>query len=444
MKFSKKLAIAAIPAVMAMSAPQNVNSKLLLMSQEGWEVSFDGAANAFYTHNAAGAFDDATDTNLEQDQATSANTSYTREGDYGVNEEGEDSSNIQVGLLPNVWGMTLKAPTTGGLDMQARIGFYTHIQGGSTASAWNSNGLINNRETNFSVSGDFGTVLMGRTLRLYQQTAILNDQTLFGVGTFAGDSADTTLGRIGAGYLYANFGSQIQWTTPGLGPIGLKVSVNTPEEPDGDDTNFETSSPAIQFIADVSYDLGGLGTYVWFDGHYQYANFTTTGGNTYQDSNGRDNNGAASTSERTAKDGVEVGGLGTGIKLNYANLSFVGAGFFNSGMGMTLGYTGGFDNALNPINYGGYYAQLNVDLGGGTNVGYSWGQNERFGNKQTQAERIATTAPVIAQEHHNAMVWHNVNDNFRLIAEGGYTETRYFQAGSADATTLSLGAFFFW
>ena len=46
MKISKKIAIAAIPAVMAM-ASTNVDSKILLMSQEGWEVSFDGAANAF-------------------------------------------------------------------------------------------------------------------------------------------------------------------------------------------------------------------------------------------------------------------------------------------------------------------------------------------------------------------------------------------------------------
>ena len=52
--FSKKLAIAAIPAVMALSAPQ-AESKILLMSQEGWEVSFDGAANAFIMKNSAEA-----------------------------------------------------------------------------------------------------------------------------------------------------------------------------------------------------------------------------------------------------------------------------------------------------------------------------------------------------------------------------------------------------
>ena len=52
MKISKKIAIAAIPAVMALSAATDADSKILLMSQEGWEVSFDGAANAFVMQNS--------------------------------------------------------------------------------------------------------------------------------------------------------------------------------------------------------------------------------------------------------------------------------------------------------------------------------------------------------------------------------------------------------
>ena len=58
MKISKKIAVAAIPAVMAL-ASTNVDSKILLMSQEGWEVSFDGAANAFVMKNSVS---DAPDT----------------------------------------------------------------------------------------------------------------------------------------------------------------------------------------------------------------------------------------------------------------------------------------------------------------------------------------------------------------------------------------------
>ena len=57
MKISKKIAIAAIPAVMALSAT-SVDSKVLLMSDKGWEVSFDGAANAFYNFTSVGNVDD--------------------------------------------------------------------------------------------------------------------------------------------------------------------------------------------------------------------------------------------------------------------------------------------------------------------------------------------------------------------------------------------------
>ena len=56
MNIKKKIALAAIPAVMALSAT-DVSSKVLLMSDNGWEVSFDGAANAFYNHTSTGTMD---------------------------------------------------------------------------------------------------------------------------------------------------------------------------------------------------------------------------------------------------------------------------------------------------------------------------------------------------------------------------------------------------
>ena len=34
-------------------------------------------------------------------------------------------SSISVGLLPNVWGFTVKAPTKNGLDVSGRLGLYT-------------------------------------------------------------------------------------------------------------------------------------------------------------------------------------------------------------------------------------------------------------------------------------------------------------------------------
>ena len=122
MKISKKIAIAAIPAVMAL-ASTNVDSKILLMSQEGWEVSFDGAANAFIMKNSAS---DA--------PSTSGGAAFTPDAPAGAGVIGSnDDTSIVTGLLPNVWGMTLKAPTANGLDVSARLGLYTHMNGGENS-----------------------------------------------------------------------------------------------------------------------------------------------------------------------------------------------------------------------------------------------------------------------------------------------------------------------
>ena len=56
MNIKKKIALAAIPAVMALSAT-DASSKVLLMSDSGWEVSFDGAANAFHTYTSTGSME---------------------------------------------------------------------------------------------------------------------------------------------------------------------------------------------------------------------------------------------------------------------------------------------------------------------------------------------------------------------------------------------------
>ena len=96
MKISKKIAVAAIPAVMAL-ASTNVDSKILLMSQEGWEVSFDGAANAFIMQNSG--------TNIP---TTAGGTAVTFDGTGGIVNATNSETSIVTGLLPNVWGMTLK------------------------------------------------------------------------------------------------------------------------------------------------------------------------------------------------------------------------------------------------------------------------------------------------------------------------------------------------
>jgi hypothetical protein len=42
------------------------------------------------------------------------------------------------------------------------------------------------------------------------------------------------------------------------------------------------------------------------------------------------------------------------------------------------------------------------------------------------------------------MVWHNINDNLRLVAEYGHVEDEWFDSASRESDAVSVGGFFFW
>jgi len=432
MKISKKIAIAAIPAVMAL-ASTNVDSKILLMSQEGWEVSFDGAANAFIMKNS-----------VSDAPSTSGGAAFTPDTSDGTGVMGgNDDTSIVTGLLPNVWGMTLKAPTANGLDMSARLGLYTHMNGGENSLG---NGQINIRETSGSIAGSFGTVLVGRSLGIHQSNAILNDMLLFGVGAAASaGNSNTTLGRIGLGYLYTDFKPQVAWTLPDLGNgFGAKVAVFDPDDVTADTaaaSATDKSSPRVE--AQITWNgnllATGIGMNLWVDGTFQNTERTAA---------------QATFVEGTAAAGgdddtdVNSSGVGFGAKFTYEGFALVAAGFHGNALGIRGQRTQGADvtvHALDDVgkerkSYGGYI-QGTYSFGQGTNVGYSYGGNylKKTGNDMNNAG--------VMNYHimHSGMIWHNVTDNFRLVAEGGFTEKAWYLADDEQEDSFGgVGAFFFW
>ena len=438
MKISKKIAVAAIPAVMAL-ASTNVDSKILLMSQEGWEVSFDGAANAFIMQNSG--------TNAP---TTSGGTAVSFDGTADIIAADNTETSIVTGLLPNVWGMTLKAPTANGLDMSARLGLYTHMNGGENALG---NGQINIRETSGTISGFFGSVLVGRSLGIHQSNAILNDMLLFGVGASASaGNSNTTLGRIGVGYLYTDFQPMVAWTLPELGNgFAAKVALLDPKDVAADTVaNSATDHSAPRVEAQITWNgdffQTGVGVNLWVDGTYQHTGRTAAETQSRQASAGVDRE----------HDSVESAGVGFGTKLSYEGFSLVATGFYASGLGMrgqhsvlpimqaNLGTpvsTGALDDdGKERKTYGGYI-QGTFDFGQGTNVGYSYGGNY-MRMTGSDMNNLGTTN---ANTMHSGMIWHNVTDNFRLIAEGGYAEKSWYLADDDQEDTFGgVGAFFFW
>ncbi len=439
MNIKRKIAIAAVPAVMAL-ASTSVDSKILLMSQEGWEVSFDGAANAFIMKNST--------SNVPDSSGGTGNIAFdTYGGVTGANSH--DDTSIVTGLLPNVWGMTLKAPTANGLDVSARLGLYTHMNGGENSLG---NGQINIRETSGSVAGSFGTVLVGRSLGIHQSNAILSDMLLFGVGAAASASnSNTTLGRIGLGYLYTDFKPQVSWTLPGMdalgGNFGAKIGLFDPDDVVADTATFsatDKSSPRVE--AQITYNggLGDLGINLWVDGTYQNTerNESEAALRTAHDASGNNTN---VTNDRDTD--VDSAGVGFGTKLTYQGFGLVATGFYGNALGIRgQRATGaGGNGALDDVgterkSYGGYL-QGTYDFGQGTSAGYSYGGNclKRTGN-DIQARGVMN-----CQTMHSGMIWHNVTDNFRLIAEGGFTEKTWYLADSEQEDSFGgVGAFFFW
>ena len=410
---SKAVAVAA-PAIMALAAVTPAKAGILLMGDNGWEVTFAGSSNTFYMYTSS-------------EEAPSG----TRSGSL-VSESGEDISRLTVGLLPGVFGMSVKAPSTGGLDMMANLTLYPSTQ--NTARTWNGTANLNLRESYFKVSGDFGSLLVGRTLNQFGTKAIVSDMGLFGIG--AQYIADTTLGRIGYGYTYANFGAQIKWTAPTSGPFNFSISIEDPGKIVGQSTYSASStsvtasqldSPRWAGSVSASNNVGGFDVSATGEWMVQNADFT----------------GAVRASNAQASNGNSDGDV---TAHGFAGTVTAGAGGLNV---LWSGYTGealgtffnldrdSLDGVGNERDNDGWYVQGTYDLGGGTNIGVSYGESSQDETAYDTANR-SSHALIEDRSLFSAMAWHNINDNLRVIAEYGHTEDDWFDGKSRDSDAFSV------
>lgn len=149
------------------------------------------------------------------------------------------SNGISSALLPSSISLNLNTNQLG-YDLGFKITAF--VGGGNTApNELNANGPgspialgtpgIDLRQV-FGTVGTptFGTVKIGRDLGLFGGDAILNDESIFGVGTAANIAkpTNTTLGRIGIGYVYADWIPQITYTTPDFNGFTASIGAFTP------------------------------------------------------------------------------------------------------------------------------------------------------------------------------------------------------------------------
>ena len=377
-----------------------------------WTLDIGGVVNAYYTH-----------TNFSGDTGAGA-------GPLGLGDgNAESSSNITTGLLPNYLSVSGKTRQND-LDVTFLISMNP---GASTVAAGRQSAQQENRQA-FVTFGDksWGSIKLGKDLGIYASDAILNDMTLLGVGSSAGSLAGntTTLGRIGTGFMYADWKAQVAYSSPNFNGFsftaGVTQAFNTVG--DGDDVTASTSatssnrggsSPA--FEAKASYEWAGdVAGKVWVSAITQKVENLTSF------------DGVALTANALGDDRATAWDIGANVNVaGFGATAYYGQG---DGIGQTVQLNGGFDANGKSRDSDQWYLQGTYTLPGvGTKLGVSYGESTLDGNgaeKDTEDSMWVIGA------------YHPLTKHLNLVAEYSNTQ-REVGSAEAEGKTISLGAILF-
>jgi predicted porin len=156
----------------------------------------------------------------------------------------ERSSSVSNGLLPAALAIG-GSTTQNGYDLGVTFGLFPGIstndgspnlqQGAELLNTALGTTALDVRQVFLTFGNErMGTFKLGRDIGLFGADAILNDMTLPGVGginTNNAAPANTALGSIGLGYIYADWIGQINYTTPDFGGLQVTVGIFDPLEP---------------------------------------------------------------------------------------------------------------------------------------------------------------------------------------------------------------------
>lgn len=200
MKSLKKTTLASLVGAAALATAGAANATIVVGGENGYEFSIDGNINQFFVYT-------------DDDNAT------------------DETSELRNGLLPGFLGFNISAPEVNGLKVGARVSISPSTNGTSQLGS-----SMEQREAFGTVDGSFGQVLIGKALGLYGSHNILTEQTLYGVGWGTGSTlpsrdSTTTLGGIGFGYDYADWRSQIKWTSPDMNGFKVAFAAVDPQGP---------------------------------------------------------------------------------------------------------------------------------------------------------------------------------------------------------------------
>jgi predicted porin len=397
-----KLAVAA--ALLAGASSANAG---IMIPAGDWTLDIGGVVNAYYTH-----------TNFSGD--TGAGTMPLGLGDGSA----DSTQNITTGLLPNYLSVSGKTRQN---DLD--VGFTISINpGASTTASGKQSAQQENRQA-FLTFGDksWGSIKLGKDLGIYASDAILNDMTLLGVGAGAGSLAGntTTIGRIGTGFMYADWKSQVAYSSPNWNGFsftaGVTQSWNTFPFVAASASSSERGGSSPAFEGKASYEWAGdFGGKVWVSGISQKVKFSAPIGD----------------DRATAWD--------LGATVNVAGFGLTGYYGQGNGIGQTLQLADGFDTTGNDRDSDQWYVQGTYTIPGvGTKLGVSYGESTLDGNGG-----VADSFNDIQDRMWVIGAYHPITKHLNLVAEYADVKHELDNKGltpdlDGKSKTISLGAILF-
>jgi len=446
MKINKiKLAVAG--AVLASASVANAG---IIIPAGDWTVDISGNVNSFATWS-------------KQDVRNTVAGGLT--GVANTNPTGT-ASNITTGLLPNFLSI---GATTRQNDLD--VAFLISIQPGSSEGSALGSGTQNNRQA-YLTFGDksWGSIKVGKDLGIFASDAILNDMTLLGVGAPTSIGNNTTLGRIGAGYLYADWKAQIAYTTPNFS--GFQATVGLTQNWGANRGTAAKNAASTSYSTSNSYTYGAGVTISTVS---STTTATTTAATYFSPVSA---NRAATTAyegkasysfaanDVTGKVWVsgianKVSDLGAGVTVadSVAYAGDIGATVSAAGFGLTGYYYGGqgigttgqmWDGYANNGNardsYGGY-VQATYVLPTKSKVGISWGTSrlDLASGETTATTNVTTSSGLLVKENEmwTAGVYHPLTKHLNLVAEYSHLTSQNQVGAENENDTGSLGAILF-
>jgi len=396
---NNKIKAAVAGAVLASASVANAG---ITWDAGEWTVDMNGNVNAFAIIN------DSSDTEMAV-----GGLANTKSND-------DTAASINTGLLPSWLGFTATTRQND-IDTSVTISFQP---GASVTGGLGGGGGEEHRQA-FLTFGDksWGSVKVGKDLGIFGSTAILNDMTLLGVGSQgivgSAGGTTTTLGRIGTGYIYADWNGQIAYTTPNMNGLSLTLGVMQPWNSTASSAISDTSTGSTD-----TFGFQGQGSYSWtgdfagkvWAGFFQQEVTGLTGD---------------SSTDATA---FEVG-----VSATVANINLVAYGYSGEGVGTTALLRDGFDATGAKRDSDGGYVQATYVIPTGTKLGVSYGVSKLDDNAADAGDSLVKENTMLT-----IGAYHPLTKHLNLVAEYSNVEAEAHDTVSdAESNIFSVGAILF-